>query len=196
MKPWKTLKTEELIRNRWIGVRKDEVALSNGLVIDDFYVITIPDAAAVAALTPEGNLLLKREYRHACGEVLTELPAGMLEPEEKDSLAAAKRELLEETGYVSEKWTYLGATIESASKLSNRMHLYLALDCRKVSGQCLDEAEEVEIVEVPFEQAIDMVMKNEICCNSSAHGILKAARMVKRQEKDGKEETYGLQERI
>lgn len=178
MKRWKTRKTEDIIRNRWIGVRKDKVELPNHLVVDDFYVISISDAAAVVALTPERNLILKKEYRYACDEVLTELPAGMFEPEETDGWNVAQRELLEETGYTSDNWTYLGATRESSSKLSNRMHLYLALDCRKVSEPHLDATEDLEILVVPFAQAVEMVMRNEICCNSSAHGILRAARMM------------------
>lgn len=178
MKPWKTILTEELLHNRWIRVRKDTVELPNKLVIDDFYVVTISDAAAVVAITPERNILLKKEYRYACNEALIEIPAGMLEPDETDGLEAARRELLEETGYVSDNWTYWGATIESSSKLSNRMHMYLALDCKKVAGQTLDETEELDVLAVPLAQAADMVMRNEIRCNSSAHGILRAARLL------------------
>lgn len=175
---WKTLKGEVLVDSRWVSVCKEQVELTNGQRIDDFYKVTIPDAAGIVALTPEGEVLLKREYRHACAEDLIEFPAGTFEPDETDALVVAKRELLEETGYQSEHWTYLGATVESSSKLTNRMHLFMAQDCYNVSGLALDATEELEVVKVPMQQAIDMVMRNEICCNSSAHALLKVARLL------------------
>ena len=92
--------------------------------------------------------------------------------------SVAKRELLEETGYISEDWKYLGATVESSAKLTNYMHIYFANHCRKVSGQHLDATEELDVLLVPLGQAVEMVMDNEICCNSSAHGILRVARML------------------
>lgn len=178
MKEWKLISTEKLIDNRWISVRKDSVDLPNGTHIDDFYSVTIPDAAAIVALTSDMNIVLKKEFKYATGEELIEVPAGMFEPDETDGLIVAKRELLEETGYVSDDWTYFGPTVESASKLTNRMHIYLAKDCRKVAEQKLDDTEEVDVLVLPFDKAIDMVMSNEIKCNSSAHGILRAARML------------------
>ena len=102
----------------------------------------------------------------------------MFEPEEHDGLEVAKRELLEETGFVSDEWMYFGDTVESSSKLTNRMHIYYAKNCRKVAEQKLDATEELDVLVVPMTEAIEMVMRNEIKCNSSAHGILKAARMM------------------
>lgn len=98
----------------------------------------------------------------------------------QDSLTVAKRELLEETGYISEDWTYLGATIESSAKLTNYIHIYFARDCRKVAEQSLDSTEEMEVMAIPFGEAVDMVMSNQICCNSSARGILMAARILQK----------------
>ena len=94
----------------------------------------------------------------------------------ENTLPIAKRELLEETGYVSDDWQYIGATVESSAKLTNYMHLYFANHCRKVSEQHLDPTEELDVLVVPLKQAVEMVMNNEICCNSSAHGILWAAK--------------------
>lgn len=121
---------------------------------------------------------MKSEYRYCYGRSLIEVPAGTFEADETDGLAVAKRELLEETGYVSDEWQYLGATVESSAKLTNYMHIYFANHCRKVSGQHLDATEELDVLVVPLKQAVDMVMDNEICCNSSAHGILRVARLL------------------
>lgn len=174
---WKTLETDIILKDKFVTVKKNKVELSDGAVIPDFYTVTIHDAAMVVALTADGGILLKKEYRYACGEDVIECPAGMFE-EGEEPFDTAKRELLEETGYTSDVWTYLGETWESTSKLTNRMHLFLAKDCVKISEQKLDENEQVDVMIVPFEKAIDMVMSNEICANSSAHAILKAARLL------------------
>mgnify|MGYP002796619514 FL=1 len=178
MEKWKTRKSEKLIDNHWVKVRRDAVELPNGQSIDDFYAITLNDAAAIVALDDEGNVILKNEYRYCYDRNLIEVPAGTFEEHETDGLAVAKRELLEETGYVSDHWTYLGATVESSAKLTNYMHIYFADHCRKVSGQHLDDTEELDVIVIPLSEAVEMVMKNEICCNSSAHGILQVARML------------------
>lgn len=175
---WKTLKSDTLINEYHVTVHKDAVQLPDGAVIDDFYTVTIPDAAMVAALTLEGNILLKSEYRYACKREVIECPAGMFEEGETDPLTVAKRELLEETGYISYDWLYLGATLESTSKITNRMHLFLAKNCTQISTQHLDENEHLIVMAVPLDEAVDMVMKGTINANSTAHLVLKVARMV------------------
>lgn len=175
MDKWKTTCSQELLDTKWVKVRKDAVDLPNGQHIDDFYAITINEAAAIVALDDDGNIILKKEYRHCYGRDLIEIPAGGFERGE-EGLEVAKRELLEETGYVSDDWQFIGRTVESSAKLTNYMHIYFADHCRKVSGQHLDATEEIEVLVIPLEQAVSMVMDNEICCNSSAHGILWAAR--------------------
>ena len=62
--------------------------------------------------------------------------------------------------------------------IAEPLSIYFANHCRKVSGQHLDATEELDVLVVPLKQAVDMVMDNEICCNSSAHGILRVARLL------------------
>ena len=175
---WKTIKTETLVDDYHVKVKKNSVELPNGAVIDDFYTVTIPDAAMVCALTVDGQVLLKNEYRYAIGHDVIECPAGMFEENETDPLVVARRELLEETGYESSDWTYLGPTLESTSKLTNRMHLFLARDCVKTGSQHLDINEHLELIKMPLKTAVDMVMDGRINANSTAHLILKVAHMV------------------
>lgn len=175
---WETIKTDSIINDYHVAVRKNKVQLPDGAVIDDFYTVTIPDAAMVAAVTEDGHILLKTEFRYACGEEVIECPAGMFEPDETDPLMVAKRELLEETGYTSEEWTHLGPTLESTSKLTNTMHLFLARNAVPTSAQHLDPNEHVEVMKVSLEAAVEMVMGGIIKANSTAHLILKVARMM------------------
>lgn len=174
---WKTIKTEEMFTAPFVTVRKDKVQLPDGAVIDDFYTVRIQDAALIVALTEDNRVLLKTEYRYACGCDVIECPAGMVE-EGEDPMITAERELYEETGYKSDDWTYLGPTWESTSKLTNTMHLYLARNCLKVSSQHLDINEHMTVTAVPLEEAVNMVMSGAINANSTAHAILRTARMM------------------
>ena len=175
---WKTIRSEKIIDEVHVTVKKDEVKLPDGAVIDDFYTVTIPDAAMIAAITSDGEILLKKEFRYACGEDVIECPAGMFDKGESDPLVVAKRELLEETGFVSDDWTYFGPTWESTSKLTNRMHLFMAKDCVHVSEQDLDEHEHLTVIKVDLKDAVDMVLSGKINANSSSHLILRVARML------------------
>ena len=74
---WKTINTETLVDDYHVSVKKNKVELPDGAMIDDFYTVTIPDAAMVAALTEDGQILLKSEFRYACCEEVIECPAGM-----------------------------------------------------------------------------------------------------------------------
>lgn len=177
MKAWKKIDSTNVLDSDYVKVDKDHVILGNGAEIDDFYKITIKNAAIVIGLTEKEEVILKNEYRYCYEKDLIELPAGCFEDGE-EPLDVAKRELLEESGYASDKWAYLGATVESSSKLTNYMHIFMAEGCKKVADQHLDSTEELDVMLVPFQKAIDMVMSNEICRNSSAHGILKAARLL------------------
>lgn len=173
---WKIKSTERILDSEYVKVDKDDVILPHGREIEDFYKVTIKDCAAIVAITPDNHIILKKEYRHCYGEELIEIPAGVLENGE-DPLYTAKRELQEETGYRSKKWTYLGKTVESSAKLTNFMYIYLAEGCEKVSDQKLDYGEDIDVLEVEFDEAIRMIMNNVIICSSSIGAILKVERM-------------------
>lgn len=178
---WRTIASETIIEDYHVTLKKNKVQLQDGAVIDDFFTVTIPDAAIVAAITSEGKIILKSEFRYACNTDVIECPAGMFEKDETDPLLVAKRELKEETGFDSNDWTFLGSTFESTSKLTNKMYLFLAKDCVKVSNQNLDATEHLTVMEVPLNTAVDMVMNGSINANSTAHLILKVARILTTQ---------------
>ena len=174
---WKVLKSDNIIHRPHLDAYSEQVELPNGKVFDEFYHLHFDPVVCIVAETEEGQLIMERQYRHAVKAVLTEIPAGIVEKGEAP-LEAAQRELLEETGYSSDEWIYLGATLESTSKLTNRMHLFLAKDCQRVSAQHLDENEHLDVIPVSLEAAVEMVMSGVITANSTAHLILKVARMM------------------
>ena len=178
---WKVKNSETVLDTPFVSVTKHEALLPDGNVIPDFYTVTIPDAALIVAITKDQRILLKREYRIACQSDVIECPAGMVEKGEQP-LETAKRELLEETGFVSDHWIYLGPTWESTSKLTNRMHLFLAKGAVKTGSQHLDANEHLSVLAVSLEEAVDMVMNGTIHANSTVHLILRAAKLLEKEQ--------------
>src|SRR5688572_4529264 len=101
--PWSLIERRPLVRRTYLNVWEDRVRLANGREIDDFCVLESPDWAAVLCVTRDREIVLVRQYRHGIQGESLELPAGALEPSEAP-LDAARRELLEESGHVSERW--------------------------------------------------------------------------------------------
>ena len=122
---WNIKETERVLDSEYVKVDKDDVLLPHGREIRDFYKVIIKDCAAIVALTADGKGVLKKEYRHCYRQDLIEIPAGVLEDGE-NPLEAAKRELQEETGYRSAKWTYLGKTVESSPTICTSIWLKTA----------------------------------------------------------------------
>jgi ADP-ribose pyrophosphatase len=117
-------------------------------------------AVVVLAFVQDDTLLLLRQKRHAVGQVLMELPAGTLEKGE-NPMNCAGRELQEETGYLAARIKPIGSFYSSPGILSEKMHAFAAFDLTK-THQALDEGEELEVSEVGFDEAIEMIRTGEI----------------------------------
>ena len=96
---WKVLTSEYLARKPWFTVRHESLELPDGRRVPDYYVLEYPDWINVIAITRDGRFVLVDQYRHALGETSYEIPAGVTEPSDESMVAAAQRELAEETGY-------------------------------------------------------------------------------------------------
>ena len=132
-----------------------DVIRHNGSVV-----ILAVDESAATGDPNDPIVILERQYRHAAGQFLLELPAGRIEAGEAP-LAAAKREMIEETGYRAKKWTLLTRYFASPGFLGEWMQIYLARDIRV--GQAQPEADEqIEILRVPLSQALALVAANKI----------------------------------
>ena len=120
-----------------------------------------PGAAAVLPVLPNGNVILVRQFRYPIGQVTLEVPAGKLDAVGEDPLHCAQRELSEETGYTAERYEKL-TTIATTVGFSNEyIHLYLARDLT-VGAQHTDADEFVNVVSMPFSDALAMVGSGEI----------------------------------
>jgi ADP-ribose pyrophosphatase len=124
------------------------------------------------------DIIFERQYRHAAGQFLIELPAGRVEPREA-TLAAAKRELTEETGYRAKRWTLLTKYFASPGFLGEWMQIYLARDIRE--GAATPEPDEnIEVFRLPLSEALALVAANKIHDGKTLIGLMlyDAARRV------------------
>jgi len=116
------------------------------------------------------EIILERQYRHAAGQFLLELPAGRIEPGEAP-LAAAKREMIEETGYRAKRWTHLTKYFASPGFLGESMNIYLARDIRH--GDANPEADEqIEVIRVRLSQVLAMIAADKIHDGKTLIGVL------------------------
>jgi ADP-ribose diphosphatase len=148
-----------LHKGRVFDVTTENVRLSNGVTVD-MEIIRHPGAAAIVAITDSRQVLMLRQYRHAVGKTMWEIPAGTREINE-DPLACAQRELVEETGYTAEKWDYLGAITPVPGYSDERIVLYLACNL-SVSSQNLDADEIIHVQKVPFEKVVHLITEGQI----------------------------------
>jgi 8-oxo-dGTP pyrophosphatase MutT (NUDIX family) len=152
--PWEVLDSTYSYRDRWLALRSDTVRVPNGTVLSPYHVLEFPEWIAAIALTPAREIVLIEEYRHGVRRPSFELPCGTAEAGE-DFLAATRRELLEETGYAADDWHFLGASFPNTARQSNREHVFLALDARKVAEQALDPGEMIRTHLVPWDRFLE-----------------------------------------
>lgn len=141
---WKILDSTYIIQRPWLTARRDTVRLPDGRINDEYYILEYPCWVNVIAITDDGRYLMVEQYRHGLRDYFTELVAGVVEDGE-EPLDAARRELLEETGYAGGEWELLSVLSQNPSTTDNLTYCYVARGVRKVSGQSLDATEDVAV---------------------------------------------------
>ncbi|MFU8812290.1 MAG: NUDIX hydrolase [Balneolaceae bacterium] len=134
-----------------------------------FYVIKAPEWINVIARTATGEILLVEQYRHGTEQVTLEIPGGMVDAGELP-MEAARRELLEETGFQSSHWTSLGVSSSNPAILSNRTHMFFADGCEETGPQQTDGHEDIQVHHVPEASFFEMIGNGTI-----DHAIVLAA---------------------
>jgi ADP-ribose pyrophosphatase len=151
--------SDQVLEPSGVRARRDIIRHSGSVVI-----------LAVDETGPEPRVLLEHQYRHAAQQALWELPAGRVD-EGENELAAAKRELLEETGYTATRWRCILRFYASPGFLAETMNLYLARGLRP--GQAQPEADEVIHARLtPLSRAVSMVMSGAIRDAKTISGVL------------------------
>ena len=171
---WEEIKTEHIVKDEWIDFRKSSFRFPDGSVFEPFYNYSRRNYVVIVASDTDGRFICVRQFRQGIREVTTEFPAGGLErkdgkeygdagkdPASEDSMEAAKRELMEETGYESDEWTHLLTVPSNATIADNYAYLYMAENCRRVAGQRLDETEFLNVELHTEEEIEELIAKGE-----------------------------------
>lgn len=165
---WEKVKEEHIVQDQWIDFRKVKYRFPNGTEFEPFYQYSRRSYTVIIAEDTEGNFLCVKQYRHGINKVTIEFPAGGIETDgneydmihQEDALECAKRELQEETGYVSNEWTHLITIPSNATIADNYAYCYYAKNCYKTSDLHLDDTEFLEPLKLKKEE-IDSLIENE-----------------------------------
>lgn len=157
-----------------LHVRQDTVRLPNGRDAIREYVVH-PGAVAILALDDDGRIVMERQYRYPLGREFIEIPAGKIDPGE-DDLAAARRELAEETGYTARTWRHLTTIHPLIAYSDERIELYLATGLTR-AARSLDDEEFLEVILLDPAQATAMVDDGRITDSKTMIGLLMLERM-------------------
>lgn len=162
-------------RGRSFDFVTEEVTLDTGRRVS-LEAIEHPGASAIVAITEAREVVLLRQYRHALGEYIWEIPAGTREDRE-EPLVCARRELIEEAGYQADRWDSLGLVLPAPGYSDEKLHLFLARDLSP-AVQSLDEDELLDVHLKPLARAVEMVYDGEIQDAIAIAGLLRAQRVL------------------
>lgn len=173
--PWKTLSSKKIYDNPWITVHEHQVINPGGGNGIYGKVSFKSKAIGIIPIDEEGNTWLVGQYRYTLNEYSWEIPMGG-GPNEVDVLISAKRELKEETGLSASKWENIMRIHTSNSVTDEEGFVFLATELTQGETE-FEESEDLEILKLPLEEAVQMVMDQKITDSLSIAGLLKVARI-------------------
>lgn len=146
MQPWKTLDRRVILaHSKYLTVEEHTIELPDGVILDNWSWVITPDFVNVVALTEDGQFVCFRQVKYAIPGTSLAPVGGYIEPGE-DPLVAAKRELLEETGYEAARWTALGTFAIDANRGAGTGYMFLAEGAKRIAEIDADDLEEQELL--------------------------------------------------
>ena len=177
MDRWKVLDSEKVLDSKWISVDKQKVRTSKGRIIDDFYVVKKIDYV-ILVVENENKISFVKQYRHGRKEIMFNLPMGFINEGESPE-EAARRELLEETGQISENLELLGSFYLAPSFTPTKTYVFYTKSARKVGTTKTDINEDLTPIEISKEKVKEMINNNEIKDMSSLIAIYTANKKLR-----------------
>jgi len=166
---WRRESSKQIADCRVFTVREDACLREGNGQQATFFVVESPTWVNVIALTQSREVVLIKQFRHGIETTIIEIPGGMVDPGEKP-LDAAKRELVEETGYTSDSWTFLGKSHPNPAIQNNEIFHYLAIDCERTGNIHFDDHESITTDLVPLDGVRRMIADGKI-----SHSLVVAA---------------------
>ena len=174
--PFELLRSEMLLKGRAFAIRRDWMKTPDGRETK-YDIIEHGGSVVIVPLDAEGNLVFVRQYRHAAGHDLLELPAGTLDEGEQPEACAA-REIREETGFAADKLVKLGEFYHAPGYSTEFMVVFMATDLRHDPLEA-DADEFLSVEKIPVQQALEMAEKGEIPDAKSLAALLLAGKYLK-----------------
>jgi len=169
---WRVLDERPIYEHRpWLKLVEQDVQLPNGVVIEKYLLSDMPDVVMVFALTADDHVLFVEQYKHGIGRLSLDLSAGYMDAEDPSPLAAAQRELQEETGYTSDHWMHLASLAIDPNRSPAQHHYFLAWDCRPAGEQHLDPTEELRVQRIPLDEVESLAATGRVVTVSTTAGI-------------------------
>lgn len=174
-KPYETINSQVAFNGKIIDVKVDTISLPDGKTAKREVVVR-GDATAIVPIDEKGNVILVEQYRHPVGDIVLEIPAGMLE-EGEDPKACAIRELEEETSFITNELTYITTMYPTVGFCTEKLHIYLAKNLQQGNFN-FDDDEFIEVKKLPLEEAINMIYTGEIIDSKTIVGLLSCKKFL------------------
>ena len=154
---WELVESEQLADYRITRVRRDRRRSPRTGVEHDFIVLQMREWVNVIAVTRQARIVIIEQYRHGTQEVGVEIPGGVVDPGDSELEQAARRELLEETGYEAEEFVCIGKVTANPAIQDNRCHTFVALGAHAVDEARLEAGEDIVVGEVGIDEVGELI---------------------------------------
>lgn len=160
-KKWELKSSKKLNSYKIFSTRKDISRSPKNDKLHDFYVIESVDWVNIVAITDKKEVVLIKQFRHGIREITIEIPGGMVDKDESP-LESARRELIEETGYASDKWRRIGVIHPNPAIIDNKCYVFLAENVKKVDEPNFEGTEDIETVLCPISDVRNKILSGKI----------------------------------
>ena len=159
---WEIVRSKFVVNDEWLQLRADDCLTPDGKSISPYYVLEYPPWVSVIALTPDEKVILIKQYRHGIRRIILELPGGAVDRTDASTIDAIRRELKEETGYQADRFVELATISANPVNHTNEIHCFLAFNARLSSDPTPESSEQIEVLEMPFDELIERAYGGEL----------------------------------